>query len=90
MNRRGKSDAAFQRLWTKYAALPEYVKDEWTAAFNEIWAPTMPEESPYRCMNCGEPMGSVHKPCFKCGGSSQATASWSRHVGGATIPKAKP
>lgn len=31
-------DAAFQRLWTKYAALPEYVKDEWTAAFNGIWS----------------------------------------------------
>jgi hypothetical protein len=30
-------DAAFQRLWTKYAALPEYVKDDWTAAYNEIW-----------------------------------------------------
>lgn len=31
-------DAAFQRLWTKYAALPEYDKAEWTAAFNEIWS----------------------------------------------------
>jgi hypothetical protein len=35
-----RSDAAFQRLWTKYAALPEYVKAEWTAAFNELWGPS--------------------------------------------------
>lgn len=31
------TDAAFQRLWTKYAALPNYDKAQWTAAFNEIW-----------------------------------------------------
>lgn len=37
-------DAAFQRLWTKYAALPNYIKEEWTAAYNEIW--TMPEQTP--------------------------------------------
>ncbi len=31
-------DAAFQHLWTKYAALPNYDKAEWTMAFNEIWS----------------------------------------------------
>lgn len=30
-------DSMFQRLWTKYAGRPDYVKDEWTAAFNQIW-----------------------------------------------------
>src|SRR6266550_668290 len=40
------------------------------------------DEPPYRCKDCGEPMGSVAKPCIKCGGSAQPTSAWEEHFRG--------